>query len=264
MEKYNTVNSNYGQCHADNCVKVFGAELASLNEDYSGCADAAQAIFDAHLIRLAREHESIRFQLGEEVRNSATTTSKPELREGFEAILAQENETKDAIEKIRLGLASLDSQEIVCDIDGLGNEPLSDHDHDQMNEFFKLSVNTAFRQADIDSRVFDASLEMDVNGTGRRLRRRRIYSRLNNYSCTACSDKRLNSDVVNPRRSLNTMKPSGVETKGEPVGNSGESDLLDAKFFDFVNDKFTTFIISELSHMIEDEVEFDIQCHLQD
>eukprot|EP00978_Attheya_sp_CCMP212_P028236 scaffold97000_cov39-Attheya_sp.AAC.1 len=66
MEKYTQVNSNYAQCHADNCVTVFGAELATLNEDYSGCADAAQAIFDTHLIRLAREHESIRFQLSEE------------------------------------------------------------------------------------------------------------------------------------------------------------------------------------------------------
>jgi hypothetical protein len=150
MGKHNQVNTNYAQCHADNCVTVFGAELVTLNEDYSGCADAAQAIFDAHLIRLAREHESIRFQLGEEVRNTATS-SEPELRAGFEAILVQEDETQDAIGKIRLGLASLNSQDIVCDIDGLGDEPLSDHDHDQMHEFFKLSVNTAFRQIDIDT-----------------------------------------------------------------------------------------------------------------
>mmetsp|Transcript_28240 Transcript_28240/g.51458 ORF Transcript_28240/g.51458 Transcript_28240/m.51458 type:complete len:348 (-) Transcript_28240:602-1645(-) len=265
MQKYNQVNSNYAQCHADNCVTVFGTELVSLNEDYSGCADAAQAIFDAHLIRLAREHESIRNQLGEEVRE-ASTSSEAELRAGFEAILVQEDEAQDAIGKIRLGLASLNFQDIVCDIDGLGDEPLSDHDHDQMNEFFKLSVNTAFRQADIDSRVFDASLEMDVAGTGRRLRRRRIYSRLNNYSCSRCSRKRINSDVVNPHhRSLNIMKSSGVEMNGTPVGNSGgvESEQLDAKFFDFVNERFTTFITSELSHMIEDQIEFDIQCRLQ-
>eukprot|EP00978_Attheya_sp_CCMP212_P028252 scaffold97121_cov46-Attheya_sp.AAC.1 len=266
MEKHNQVNSNYAQCHADNCVTVFGAELATLNEDFSGCTDAAQAIFDAHLIRLAREHESIRFQLGEEVRNAATS-SEVELTAGFEAILVQEDKTQDDIGKIRLGLASLNFQDIVCDIDGLGDEPLSDHDHDQMNEFFKLSVNTAFRQADIDSRVFDASLEMAVTGTGRRLRRRRIYSRLNNYSCTACSDVPINSNVINPQhRSLNIMKSSGVETNDEPVGNNGgvESEELDAKFFEFVNEKFTTFITSELSHMIEDETEFDIQCRLQD
>jgi len=183
----------------DACQGTFDENAEKFTTLYDDKTNNERYRFDQALLRIAGTHEKIAENLDIDLASRMDfRTELKELRE-----VAQEN--IKAIERVRMKLAEIVKDNIICDIEGLTKE-ISGNDIANMAHSFMLSCNSAFRATGIDLKMKTISVknicELVPNhsscNSGNSLRKRpdrnTILRFTSKSTCRSCSNNDIRED----------------------------------------------------------------------
>jgi hypothetical protein len=197
----------------DACQSTFDENEERFTTLYDDKTNSERYRFDQALLRIGATHEQIAENL--DIDLASRMDSRNELKELRN--VAQEH--INAIEGIRLKLAEIVKDNIVCDVEGITKE-ISGNDIASMAHSFMLSCNSAFRETGIDLKMRSVSVKNicelvpshsscnNENNLRKRPSRNTILRLTSKSTCRACSNHGIREDRLRQLSSNSTRNES--------------------------------------------------------